>query len=121
MQDHINEPENQPKLGIEKLISQGNSDVDKRVHERLKVESGNEVLFSIVCRGEVQDISEQGISIRFTPSESPSLEDGASLEILIDLENRTYSAPAVVRRVESRFGVIVMGMQFDPDELEIRE
>jgi hypothetical protein len=27
--------------------------------------------------------------------------------------------PALVRRIETRFGIIIMGMQFDPDSIEI--
>ena len=65
------------------------------------------------------DISEDGISIRFKPSESPSLADGEIVPITFDLESHTFKIDAEIRRFESRFGVIVLGMQYKADDIEI--
>ena len=115
---HLSE---RPKERIEKLLSSSPDDKNHRIHKRLGVESGSEVLFSIVCKGEVVDISDEGMSIRFTPTESPSLENTSQVDVTLELENHRFSIPGIVRRVESRFGVIVMGLQFDSTEIAVEE
>ncbi len=120
MKTDMNEPSNRPKERIEKLITDtaGNGK-EFRVHDRLKVAPGTEVFFSLVCKGEVLDISENGISVRFKPTESISLEKDAAVEMAMDLDEHRFRLSANVRRVETRFGVVVIGMEFDAEEIAI--
>jgi PilZ domain len=119
MADHIDEPQNRPKERIEKLISNPSNAADKRIHKRLAVEPGTEVFFPIICRGEVMDVSESGLSVRFKPLEAPSLEQDETISMTMKLAKHSFLIPAEVKRVEARFGVIVLGMEFDPKDVEI--
>jgi hypothetical protein len=110
-----------PKEKIEWLIGSDARSVDQRISERIPVEKGTEVIFPLICRGEIVDISREGLSIRFKPDESPKLESGQAIPITLDLNSKVIHIPATVRRVETRFGVIVMGMQFDPEKIEIND
>lgn len=114
-------PENPPKDKIQWLISRQARSVDQRISERRPVEKGTEVIFPLICRGEVVDISREGISIRFKPEDSPKLQTGQMIPITIELDDHIVNIPAIVRRVETRFGIFIMGMQFDPDSIEVEE
>ncbi|MBN1879087.1 PilZ domain-containing protein [bacterium] len=114
-------PENQPKDKIQWLISRQARAVDQRISERRPVEKGTEVIFPLICRGEVVDISREGISIRFKPEDSPKLETGQTIPITLEVDDHVLNIPAIVRRVETRFGIIIMGMQFDPENIKIEE
>jgi len=115
------EPENRPRERIEKLISTPGKAKEHRLYDRLKVEPGTDVVFSIVCKGEILDFSEEGFSVRFTPSDSPSLQEESSMSMALEMENHNFKVPAKIKRVESRFGVIVMGVQFEGEDIEIFE
>ncbi|MBN1355111.1 PilZ domain-containing protein [bacterium] len=119
MRSDINEPENRPRERIEKLISSKKKPGNRRIHERIPVEPGMEVFFPIVCRGEIVDVSREGISIRFKPVEAPSLESGETLNMTMTLDNHSLTIPATIRRMEARFGVVVLGMEFDSEGIEI--
>ena len=112
---------NKPMEKIEWLISRQARSVDQRISERVPVESGTEVIFPLVCKGEVVDISNEGISIRFNPSDSPNLGEGQEIPLTLELNGRVIKIPAMIRRTESRFGVFVLGMQFDPDDIEVED
>ena len=83
---NINEPENRPKERIEHLISKRGVKNDQRIHERIPVETGAVVYFPLICKGEVTDVSEEGISVRFKPSEIPGLELDKILQLTMPLE-----------------------------------
>ncbi|MBN1550024.1 PilZ domain-containing protein [bacterium] len=119
MASEIKEPENRPKERIEHLISGDHKEKDKRIYDRLSVEPGTEVYFPMVCKGEIVDVSENGISIRFKPADSPGLAEDNTLTLSIPLETHTFKIPGNIKRVESRFGVLVVGMSFDPEMIEI--
>ncbi len=110
-----------PKEKIEWLIGSDARATDQRISERIPVEEGTEVIFPLICRGEIVDVSHEGMSIRFKPDESPKLQSGQKIPVTLDLSDKVIHIPAIVRRVETRFGVIVMGMQFDPEKIEIDE
>jgi hypothetical protein len=110
-----------PKEKIELLIGQKVRAVDQRISERIPVEKGIEVLFPLICRGEIVDISREGISIRFKPDDSPKLVSGQTIPVTLELDKTILHIPATVRRVESRFGIFLLGMQYDPDTIEIEE
>ncbi|MBN1295396.1 PilZ domain-containing protein [bacterium] len=114
-------PGKQPMDKIEWLISRHARSVDQRISERLPVESGTEVLFPLICKGEVIDVSKEGISIRFKPEDSPKLQSGQKIPLTLELNGRIIHIPAELRRTESRFGVFVLGLQFDPDAIEVEE
>jgi len=113
--------DNRPMEKIEWLISRQARSVDQRISERLPVESGTEVVFPLICKGEVVDVSNEGISIRFKPEDSPKLQTGQTIPLTLELSGRVIHIPAELRRVESRFGVFVLGLQFDPDAIEVEE
>jgi len=119
MGSDIKEPDNRPREKIEKLISGSQEGQEQRIFKRLAVEPGTQVIFPVVCKGEIMDISDDGLSIRFKPSDSPSLADGSVLPVTVEMEKHTFRIPAEIRRFESRFGVIVLGMQYRPDEIEV--
>jgi hypothetical protein len=121
MTSELKEPENRPKERIEQLINKIEDAGDRRMHERIPVEPGAEVFFPIICRGEVANVSDQGISIRFRPAEALSLELGEMIRLSMPLENHSFEIPAEVKRVESRFGVILLGLKFDPDSIKVEE
>jgi len=112
---------NKPMEKIEWLISRQARSVDQRISERLPVEGGMEVVFPLVCKGEIVDLSEEGISIRFNPSNSPSLESGMDIPLTLELNGKIIKIPTQVCRIENRFGVFVLGMQFDPEKIEVDE
>lgn len=113
--------DNKPMEKIEWLISRQARSVDQRISERLPVASGTEVLFPLICKGEVMDISSEGISIRFNPTDSPKMESGQEIPLTLELNGKVIKIPAQVRRIESRFGVFVLGMQFSPDTVEVED
>jgi len=108
-----------PMEKIEWLISRQARSVDQRISERIPVESGMEVAFPLICKGEIIDVSEEGISIRFNPSDSPSLNSGKEIPLVLELNGKVIKIPSKVCRIENRFGVFVMGMQFDPEAIEV--
>ncbi|MGB3975021.1 MAG: PilZ domain-containing protein [bacterium] len=110
-------PDNKPKDKIELLIGKRNRGVDQRISERIPVEAGVEVFFPLICRGEIVDISREGLSIRFKPDDSPKLVSGQTIPVTLELDGTIVQIPATVRRVESRFGIFLLGMQFDPDTI----
>ena len=110
MSEEINEPKERPKERIEHLLSTKSKNREKRVFSRLEVEPGAEVYFPLVCKGEVMDISEDGISVRFKPLEAPSLQPEQSIELTIPLDQRSFTIDSTIKRIESRFGVFVVGM-----------
>jgi hypothetical protein len=116
-----NEPENRPKERIELLISNPKGDRNRRVYDRTQVEPGTEVYFPMVCRGEVMDASETGLSIRINPLDSPTLAENQDIVLTMPATDRTFTITASVKRVESRFGVMVIGLFFDPEHVEIEE
>ncbi|MCD4655048.1 PilZ domain-containing protein [bacterium] len=110
-----------PMEKIEWLISRHARSVDQRISERLPVESGTEVMFPLVCKGEIVDISREGISIRFKPNDSPNLISGMEIPLTLELNDQMIKIPCQVCRIENRFGVFVIGMQFDPESIEIED
>lgn len=114
-------PDNKPKEKIELLIGKKSRSVDQRISERIPVEAGVEVFFPLICRGEIVDISREGLSIRFKPDDSPKLVSGQSIPITLELDSGVLQIPATVRRVESRFGIFLLGMQYDPDSINVDE
>ena len=107
----------EPKERIELLLSSP-SGRDRRIYDRTAVEPGATVYFPMVYKGEVMDVSDEGLSIRMQPLDSPSLAENAQLRVSLPMESGTFSIPGTVRRVESKFGVIVLGLQCELDEIE---
>lgn len=118
---NIKEPENRPRERIEQLLSSGPDDKNRRAYERIPVEPGTEVYLPIICKGEVMDISDRGLSIRFKPSESPSLAEHEHIPVTLITNTLSFKIPTDIRRMDSRFGVIVLGLEFDPEEVEVTE
>ncbi len=110
-------PDNKPKDKIELLISKKTRAVDQRISERIPVEAGVEVFFPLICRGEIVDISREGLSIRFKPDDSPKLASGQMIPMTLEFDGTIVEIPATVRRVESRFGIFLLGLQYDPDSI----
>jgi hypothetical protein len=121
MAREIKEPDNRPQERMERLINESTESKERRIHQRVVVEPGAEVIFPVICRGEVMDVSEEGISIRFKPTEAPSLQPGETVSISMPLESHSFKLHAEVKRVESRFGVIILGMRFDPEQIELED
>lgn len=116
---NIKEPQNRPKERIEHLLSMDDSGKDRRGYERRIVEPGAEVYFPLICKGEVMDVSDDGISVRFKPMESPSLSEDSQLALTMTLDAHSFTIPAHVKRVETRFGVLIIGMAFNPEEISV--
>ncbi len=113
MSEEIKEPKKRPRERIEQLLSGPAKGREKRAFSRLEVEPGAEIFFPLVCRGEVMDISEDGISVRFKTLDSPTLQPEQPVELTLPLDQRTFTIRSIIKRVESRFGVNVLGMSVD--------
>ncbi len=118
---NIKEPQNRPKERIEHLLSVDDAGNDRRMYERKIVEPGAEVYFPLICKGEVMDVSDDGISVRFKPLECPSLSTDSEINLTMTLDAHTFRIPGQVKRVETRFGVVVIGLAFDPGKIAVEE
>ena len=114
----IKEPYNRPKERIEQLLSSDPQGFEHRNYDRMPVEPGTEVFIPVICKGEIVDVSKRGLSVRFNPSDAPSLVENGDIVLTMEFESRGVKIPAKVRRVENRFGVVVLGLEFDPSEIE---
>ncbi len=117
--EKTNGTKKQPRERIELLLSTPPGERDRRVYNRSEVEPGTTVYFPMVCKGEVMDISDKGMSIRVQPLDSPTLAEENTLSINMPLDTHSFKMKTTIKRIESRFGVIVLGLYFDPEEVEV--
>ena len=91
--------------------------IDRRDRERKHLTSGIKATFNLEFQGEILDISPDGISFKFHPIGSHSLNIGTNLRIHLDMNDQIISLHGEVRRVSEKFGHLVIGLKYNKDEI----
>jgi hypothetical protein len=109
--------EEQMKEKIELHDLKGLLTSDRRILGRKEIGSPIKVKFSLEYEGELVDISKKGIGVKFHPLKTSSLDVGTNLRVHIDMHDRLISVQGEIRRISEKFGFIVVGLQYDRDEI----
>ena len=59
------------------------------------------------------------LAIRFHPIGTSSLNVGSNLRVHLDMNGRIVSLQGEIRRISEKFGHLILGLEYDPNEIAL--
>jgi hypothetical protein len=103
----------------DKIMEREKEIPERRSFKREPISTPIKVRFKLEYEGEIIDISRDGLGLKYHPLGTHALNVGKPLNVQIDMNGKIVSLHGSIRQVSEKFGYIVLGLQYDRNEIAL--